>query len=148
MGMRFIDRLEDRLQGHKKLSRAEEIALWAGQGLLASMFIKAGATKLTKPIPELEDKLGFPKVLGGPMTRFIGASEVAGGLGAVLPAVTRVVPWLTPVAAGALGAVMLLASGYHLGRREFGYLKTPVMLGALAALVARGRGAHRPIRAR
>jgi uncharacterized membrane protein YphA (DoxX/SURF4 family) len=146
--MRLIDRLQGRLHGHRKLSRAEEIALWAGQGLLASMFIKAGTTKLTKPIPELEDKLGFPKVVGGPMTRFIGASELAGGVGAVLPAATRIVPWLTPVAAGALGAVMLLASGFHLGRREFSHLKMPVMLGALAALVALGRGAHKPIPAR
>jgi putative oxidoreductase len=146
--MHVIDKAERRLKGRTKLSRAEEVALWAGQGLLASMFLKAGAAKLAKPIPELEEKLGFPKVIGGRMTRFIGASEVAGGIGALLPAATRIAPWLTPVAAGALGAVMLLASGYHLGRREFGYLKTPVMLGALAALVALGRGAHKPIPAR
>lgn len=138
----------DRLTGRTKGSRAAEVALWAGQGLLASMFIKAGATKLAKPIPELEKKFGFPKVLGGPMTRFIGASELAGGLGAVLPAATRIAPWLTPVAAGALGSVMLLASGYHLGREEFGYLKMPIMLGALAALVAYGRGKHKPIKSR
>ena len=143
---RLSDRIHRRTQ--PKRSLATEVALWAGQGLLASMFLKAGTTKLVKPIPELEEKFGFPKVLGGPMTRFIGASEVAGGLGAVLPAATRIAPWLTPIAAGALGAVMLLASGYHLGRREISYLKMPIMLGALAGLVAIGRGKAKPVRSR
>jgi putative oxidoreductase len=146
--MKLVDQIRGRLDRRTKGSRATDIALWAGQGLLASMFLKAGTTKLVKPMPELEEKFGFPKVVGAPTTRFIGASEVAGGLGAMLPAVTRVAPWLTPLAAGGLGVVMLLASGYHLGRREFAHLKLPIMLGALAALVAYGRGAHKPIPAR
>ncbi len=144
--MKIIDRLTGKTQRRRSL--AAEAALWAGQGLLGSMFLKAGTTKLAKPIPELEEKFGFPKVVGGPMTRFIGAAEVAGGLGALLPAGTRIAPWLTPIAAGALGAVMLLASGYHLGRQEFGYLKMPIALGALAGLVAIGRGALKPVPAR
>ena len=137
-----------RLLNRRKTSRAQELALWAGQSLLGSMFIKAGATKLFGKMPELEKKFGFPKVLGEPMTRFIGASELAGGVGAVVPAATRVAPWLTPLAAGALGAVMLLASGYHLGREEFGYLKMPIGLGLLAAAVALGRGKLKPVRSR
>jgi uncharacterized membrane protein YphA (DoxX/SURF4 family) len=137
-----------RLLNRRKQSLAEEIALWAGLGLLASMFLAAGSQKLFRSMPELEKKFGFPKVVGEPMTRFIGASEVAGGIGAVAPAATRIAPWLTPVAAGALGAVMLLASGYHLGRRELGHLKLPIALGLLAGLVAYGRGAHKPIKAR
>ena len=144
--MKILDRLSGKPQ--KRWSLAAEAALWAGQGLLASMFLKAGTTKLAKPIPELEEKFGFPKVLGGPMTRFIGAAETAGGLGAVLPAATRIAPWLTPIAAGALGAVMLLASGYHMGRKELSHLKLPLMLGALAGLVALGRGYLKPVPAR
>ena len=144
--MKIIDRLTGKTD--KRRSLAAEVALWAGQGLLASMFLKAGATKLAKPIPELEEKFGFPKVVGGPTTRFIGAAEVAGGLGALLPAGTRIAPWLTPIAAGALGAVMLLASGYHLGRKEFAYLKMPIALGALAGLIAVGRGYLKPVPAR
>ena len=35
---------------------------------------------------------------------------------ALLPAATRIAPFLTPIAAGGLAAIMLLASGYHLGR--------------------------------
>ncbi|HSN25188.1 MAG TPA: DoxX family protein [Kofleriaceae bacterium] len=144
--MKIIDRLTGKTQ--KRRSLAAEAALWAGQGLLGSMFLKACTTKLAKPIPELEEKFGFPKVVGGPMTRFIGAAEVAGGLGALLPAGTRIAPWLTPIAAGALGAVMLLASGYHLGRKELAYLKMPIALGALAGLVAIGRGKLKPVPAR
>lgn len=145
-GMKIIDRLTGKTQKRKSL--AAEAALWAGQGLLASMFLKAGTTKLVKPIPELEEKFGFPKVVGAPTTRFIGAAETAGGLGALLPAATRIAPFLTPIAAGGLAAIMLLASGYHLGRKELAYLKKPIMLGVLAGLVALGRGALKPVPAR
>jgi len=144
--MKIIDRLTGKTQKRKSL--AAEAALWAGQGLLASMFLKAGTTKLVKPISELEEKFGFPKVVGAPTTRFIGAAETAGGLGALLPAATRIAPFLTPIAAGGLAAIMLLASGYHLGRKELAYLKKPLMLGALAGLIALGRGALKPVPAR
>jgi uncharacterized membrane protein YphA (DoxX/SURF4 family) len=137
-----------RLLSRKNRSRAEDIALWAGQGLVGLTFAGLGVKKLVTDIPKLEEQFGFPKVLGPEMTRLIGASELAGGIGTVLPAATRIAPWLTPIAAGALGAVMLLASGYHLGRREFGYLKMPIVLGLLAGAVALGRGKLKPVRSR
>jgi uncharacterized membrane protein YphA (DoxX/SURF4 family) len=137
-----------RLLKHHRHSRAEDVAIWAGQALVGSLFVRAGTKKLFGEMPKLEQELGFPKVLGPKMTRFIGASEVAGGIGSVLPAATRIAPWLTPLAAGGLAAIMLLASGYHLGRREFGYLKMPIGLGLIAATVANARGAHNKIRSR
>ncbi len=137
-----------RLLNHRKHSRAEHIAIWAGQALVGSMFVRVGTKKLFSDMPKLEQELGFPKVVGPEMTRFIGAAEVAGGIGTVLPAATRIAPWLTPVAAGALAGVMLLASGYHIGRREFGYLKMPVALGVLAGAVAIVRGAHNKVKPR
>jgi uncharacterized membrane protein YphA (DoxX/SURF4 family) len=137
-----------RLTKHRKHSRAEHIAIWAGQGLLGAMFVRAGAKKLVGDMPALEKQFGFPKVVGGKMTRIIGATEVAGGIGTVLPAATRIAPWLTPLASAGLATIMLLASGYHLGRREFGYLKFPIGLGLLAAAVTIARGAHNKIKAR
>jgi uncharacterized membrane protein YphA (DoxX/SURF4 family) len=137
-----------RLLNRRKHSRAEDIALWAGQGLVGLTFAGIGATKLFGSMPKLEEKFGFPKVVGPELTRVIGASELAGGIGTVLPAATRIAPWLTPLAAGALAAVTLLASGYHLGRREFGYLKTPIALGLVAGAIALVRGKHNRIRPR
>ena len=137
-----------RLLTRRKHSRAEDIALWAGQGLVGLTFAGIGAKKLFGKMPKLEQQFGFPKVVGPELTRVIGASELAGGIGTVLPAATRIAPWLTPIAAGALAAVTLLASGYHLGRREFGYLKTPIALGLVAGAIALVRGKHNRIRPR
>lgn len=146
--MRVASYVLMRLLKHHRHSRAEDVAIWAGQALVGAMFLRAGTKKLVSDMPKLEQELGFPKVVGPGMTRFIGASEVAGGIGTVLPAATRIAPWLTPIAAGGLAAVMLLASGYHLGRREFGYLKMPITLGLLAGAVAIARGAHNKVRSR
>ena len=114
-------------------------ALWAGQGILAAMFTGIGAMKLVAPMPKLEEKFEWPKEKGPAMTRFIGAAELAGGLGSVLPAATRIAPWLTPLAAAGLNLVMILASGYHVRRAQWKALAMPIALGALAGLVTWGR---------
>jgi hypothetical protein len=80
--------------------------------------------------------------------RFIGVAEVLGGLGLILPAATRILPWLTPVAAAGLALDMLLATLVHLVRGEVGLVVVPLLLGLLAALVAYGRWRVVPILAR
>ncbi len=127
-------------------SRKAHAALWAGQGILGGLFAGVGAAKLLAPMPKLEDKLGWPKEKGEPMTRFIGAAELAGGIGSVLPAATRIAPWLTPLAAAGLNLVMVLAAGHHVRRREWNHLALPLALGVLAGLVTWGRAAKVPIR--
>jgi putative oxidoreductase len=129
-------------------SRKADIALWAGQGILGAMFTGIGAAKLFAPMPKLEDKFGWPKEKGEPMTRLIGAAELAGGIGSVLPAATRIAPWLTPLAAAGLNLVMILASGYHARRSQWKALAMPLALGAIAGLVSYGRAKHARIRPR
>jgi uncharacterized membrane protein YphA (DoxX/SURF4 family) len=82
------------------------------------------------------------------LVRFIGVAEVLGGLGLILPAATRILPWLTPVAAAGLALDMLLATFVHLVRGEVGLFGFPLLLGFLAALVAYGRWRVVPILAR
>jgi uncharacterized membrane protein YjjB (DUF3815 family) len=72
-------------------------------------------------------------------------AEVLGGLGLVLPAATRILPWLTAVAAAGLALDMLFATLFHLVRGEFGAAVVPLVLGLLAALVAYGRWRVVPI---
>lgn len=132
----------------KRRRRPVHVALWIGQGLLGAVFTVAGGMKLFGAIPRLQAQFGLPGVIGAPMTRAIGAVELAGGLGMVLPAGTRVMPGLTPLAAGGLAAVMAGASGFHLGRQERSQIVPPLVLGALALVVAWGRGRLRPIQAR
>ena len=73
------------------------------------------------------------------------AAELLGGIGLVLPAATRIMPKLTPLAALGLLTVMLLAMLTHVTRGEFSALGANVMLGGLAAFVAWGRLAKSPI---
>ena len=48
------------------------------------------------------------------VVRFIGFAKLAGALGLVFPAVTRVAPRLTPLAALGLALVMGLAIPFHI----------------------------------
>ncbi|MGN6182739.1 MAG: DoxX family protein, partial [Thermoanaerobaculia bacterium] len=100
--------------------------------------------KLSTPIEQLAKVV--PIAASSPaLTRFIGLSELAGAIGLILPALTRIMPVLTPIAAGALAFVMLLATGYHALRGEFQSFPITITLGALAAFIAWGRSLRAPI---
>jgi hypothetical protein len=71
--------------------------------------------------------------------RFIAIGEQLGAAGVILPAVTGVLTWLTPLAAAALGVVMHLAVGFHASRREYPNIAFNLILFLLAAGVAYGR---------
>ncbi len=126
-------------------SRGLHYALWAVQILLALAFGMAGVMKSTSPISELAQKLIWPGAVPAALVRFIGVSEFAGALGLVLPSATRIKPALTPLAAGGLVVVMVLAAGFHITRGEMGALPINGTLGALAAFVAWGRSRKAPI---
>jgi putative oxidoreductase len=121
------------------------IALWIVQVLLALAFLGAGLPKLLTPIETLAQQgMTLPPWL----PRFIGVSEVAGALGLILPAATRIKPVLTPVAAVGLAVVMVLATGYHVLKGEWNHLVAPIILLALSLFVAWGRLSKAPISAR
>jgi putative oxidoreductase len=127
---------------------ALHIALWVAQGLLAFAFGMAGVMKTTMPIAQLTQTMGWPGDLPVALVRFIGLAELAGAVGLILPAVTRIKPALTALAAAGLVVVMGLASIFHISRGELQALPINLTLGALAALVAWGRFSKVPIPAR
>jgi uncharacterized membrane protein YphA (DoxX/SURF4 family) len=128
--------------------KALHYALWGVQLLLGLMFTMAGLMKATKPIAELAPQIPWTAVVPVALTRFIGVSELAGGIGVLLPALTRILPRLTGVAAAGLTLVMILATGFHIVRGEFGAVPITVVLGGLAAFVAWGRLVKVPIQPR
>ncbi len=105
----------------------------------------AGFLKTTTPIAELAKNMSVPRVLGEGMTRFIGVSELAAAIGLILPALTRIRPMLTALAAAGLLVVMVLAAGYHVLEGESQGLPVVAVLGGLAAFVAWGRFRGAPI---
>ena len=130
-----------------KQSKGLHIALWVAQGLLATAFFMAGFMKLTMPINELAaNGMSFVDAFSEGMVRFIGISELIGAIGLLLPALLRIKPILTPIAALGLATVMVLAAIYHITHSE-----PPVpnfILLALASFVAWGRFKKVPIQSK
>ncbi|MEV4552494.1 DoxX family protein [Nonomuraea wenchangensis] len=71
--------------------------------------------------------------------RLIGAVELLGALGLILPAVTGIASFLTPLAATGLAITMLGAAATHARRKEPTAVVVNMVLLAPAALIAWGR---------
>jgi len=114
------------------------IALWVMQVLLALVFIAVGGMKLfAYPKYKAMSEKNGPSGLTRGLVTFIGTAELTGAVGITVPMATGVAPWLSAWAAVGLSAVMLLAIGYHLRRRESPV--APAILFALGVFVALGR---------
>jgi hypothetical protein len=74
-----------------------------------------------------------------------GTLEILGGLGLILPSVTKIQPRLTPLAGTGLVLVMLGALTWHLQRGEPQNMFFNVFLALLAGFVAYGRWKLAPI---
>lgn len=114
------------------------IALWIVQVLLGGMFVMAGVMKAFQ-YERAKASLPWVKDVPSSLTRFIGIAELLGGLGLLLPAITGILPWLTPLAGAGLALVMVLAIGFHASRREAQAIGFNAVLLVLAAFVAYGR---------
>ena len=132
---------------HIKKSKTWHVALWIVQVLVAGMFLAVGLMKTLTPLSELSKTMPLASEMPG-LLRFIGISEIAGGLGLLLPAALRIRPQLTVLAAAALTLVMVLAVLYHVSRGEFSAIGPGAVLGILSALIAWGRSYKAPITAR
>ena len=117
---------------HRKSTR---IALWIVQGVLAALFLLAGGFKLLTPAAELAR---MAKMSAG-FLKFIGACEVLGALGLVLPGVFRVRLGLTPLAAAGLIVIMLGAVVLTAAKQGVAAAGFPLVVGVLATIVALGR---------
>jgi uncharacterized membrane protein YphA (DoxX/SURF4 family) len=122
-----------------------DLILWILQVALAIVFLGAGfvhATQRDNPRPRMEWMQG---VTAGALTT-IAVLEILGGIGLVIPAATRILPILTPIAAAALALLMLFAAVFHLRRPgEMPNAVFNIVLGFLALFVAYGRFVLQPI---
>jgi len=122
------------------------LTLWGAQILLAIAFGGAGLMKLSQPIEALGAMMSWVNHSPDWLVRFIGFAEVAGALGMILPALTRIAPFLTPLAALGFVVIQVLAIGVHASLGETaGSLPINLVLLALSLFVAWGRWKKRPI---
>ena len=118
------------------------IALWIVAGLLATAYIAVGGMKIVMSTKQLADNPNLAAIaeeLSAPAIKAIGAIEVAGAVGLILPWLTGIAPILTPVAALGLVAVQIGAMVFHGRRREFKQWPIILVFAGLAAVVAWGR---------
>ena len=114
-----------------------DIALWIIASLLAVVFLAAGGMKLARPRAELiKNGQGWAEDFGDGPVKLIGALEVLGALGLILPAALDIAPILTPIAATGLFLLMAGAVVVHLRRNEAPGAVPSLVLGLLALLVA------------
>jgi len=118
----------------KMSSKKINAALWTVQALLAALFLFAGVMKLIVPVADLEAQSG----MSGAFLRFIGVAELLGGLGLILPGLTRIQTVLTPLAAAGLMIIMLGATALT-AAAGFAPAMIPAAVGLLLIFVAWGR---------
>ena len=108
--------------------------LWVTQAVLAFVFMAHGLLFLFPPAAVRNVKKQTP--FSAAFLHFICAAEILAAFGLILPGVTGILPWLTPLAATGLVPIVGGAAVLHLSRREIPPALVTAILFALAAFVA------------
>ncbi len=120
------------------------IALWIVQVLLALVYGMVGMLKAFQT-EKARETMSWAKRHSNGYVRMVGSFELLGALGLILPALTGVLPWLTPLAALGLSLVQVLAIlTEHLPNKEYKMIPGNVVLLALSVFAAYGRFAILP----
>ncbi|HZA46389.1 MAG TPA: DoxX family protein [Rubrobacter sp.] len=117
------------------------LSLWIVAGLLAAVFLFAGANKLFIPRKKLAEAPGGGWVLdfSAGFVKALGAIEILGAVGLILPALLNVAPMLVPLAALGLGLIMIGAAAVEFRRQEFKHVLVNLTYLVLIGFVAWGR---------
>lgn len=121
------------------------IALWILQVLLAVYFLWHGWLFVAPPAEMAEMMNTF---IDPGFRIFVGVAELLAAAGLILPGLTRILPWLTPLAAAGLMIVTASATVLHLSRGEIGSAISAAVFFVLVTLVAYLRWKVKPIEAR
>jgi uncharacterized membrane protein YphA (DoxX/SURF4 family) len=135
----------NRMNQHPSLAtRALNILLWTAQILCGVLFSVSGFGKVlamdSAVWHHLLTQVVWFSAVPQALFVFIGICEGLGGIGLIVPAMTRVAPKLTPLAAAGIAIIMALAAVFHIVRGESHFfLPLNLLLGGVAAFIAFGR---------
>lgn len=109
-------------------------AAWSLQIILALALGAAGTMKVITPQPQLvANGMGWAQDFSDTQVQLIGAAEVLGAIGLVVPMATGILPILTSTAAAGLALLMAGAVMTHLRRGE--PFIVPLVLGLVAVII-------------
>ena len=120
------------------------LVLWVAQVVLALLSVSGGAFQIFK-FDELKEGVAAMRELPQGLWAFFGAFGILAGVCLVVPAVTKVMPVLTPIAAAgmAVHSVVLTALYLYFGdRAPIGFT---IAMTIMAVFVAYGRFVAEPI---
>jgi putative oxidoreductase len=114
------------------------ILLWILQVLMGLYFFVTGVLHFI--VPEgLPEPMHWMYDLSPVLHWISGTAEILGGLGLILPAVTKIQTRLVPLAAAGLILVMVGAIIYHLARGEFSNIAMNIIVILILGFIAYGR---------
>ena len=119
--------------------------LWILQAVLAAMLLWAAFMKLLKPVAEISTMWPWAGQVSAGFVKFTGIIDLLGAVGLVFPALLRIRPWLTPLAATGIVLLMIAASIFHVSRGEASLIGFNIVVAAIAAFIAWGRYVNAPI---
>lgn len=117
------------------------LALWIAAGLLSAVLLLAGVGKLVVPKQKMSKVRGaaWTKSVSTGFLKFLGAVEVLGAVGLILPAITSIATILVPVTAVCVVALMIGAAITHGRLGEVAGVAVNLTYLAVAVFVAWGR---------
>jgi hypothetical protein len=120
-------------------------ALWLVQTLLGVLFTATGLWKLFTPLPQLATMIPWTGQVSPTFLYFIALVDLFGGVGILVPALARIKPELTVLAALGCALLQLCAIVFHVARGEAAVTPFNFVLCALALFVAWGRRYKAPV---
>jgi hypothetical protein len=126
-------------------SKPLHIGLWIVQALLSLTFTGTALWKLLTPIPTLAAAIPWAGQVSAPFLYMTAVVDLCGGIGILLPALTRIKPGLTVLAALGCAALQACAIVFHISRGEAANTPFNFVLVALSLFVAWGRRFKAPI---
>ena len=122
-----------------KSGKVLNYALWIVQILLALGYVGTGLLKLLTPADQLALKQAWVPHFEPWQVKAIGALELLGAIGLIVPSATRIMPKLTVLAALGLVILMIGAASTHIRFENGENVAGAVVFGVLTLFVAWGR---------
>jgi uncharacterized membrane protein YphA (DoxX/SURF4 family) len=118
--------------------------LWALQIIFGVFFIGVGVNHFIVP-PGLPPMMAWMYDLSPALHWLSGTAEILGGLGLILPGLTKIQTRLTPLAGAGLALTMIGAAVWHLSQGQFFNIVQNIIIALILGFVAYRRWRTHPL---